>query len=134
MAAPEGGEGPVVIAQTRGCQHHEPVPDCQDCGACCREAFDTVPFDDADATAGHPPRPWRRVHDDGWREVARVPSPGWPGRTRCAALVGDGVTQRFACVIYADRPAACRDLEAGSANCLFARQRVGYSPAPSSTT
>jgi len=75
------------------------------------------------------------VQDDGWCQIFRVPSEDWPGRSRCAALHGDGHDATFHCVIYEDRPRACRELEAGSDNCLFARRRVGFDyPPPSSST
>lgn len=124
----------MVTAATRGCTYHEPMPDCLDCGACCREAFDSVPVDDDDVARGRPPEGWVRVHDDGWRDVRRVPSPSWEGRTRCAALTGDGIREPFGCVIYAERPRACRELLAGSTNCLFARRRVGLARPRSEAT
>ncbi len=65
-----------------------------------------------------------RVHEDGWRDLQRVPSPTGCG-TRCAALIGDGAPGAlFHCTIYQDRPAACSELEAGSEACLFARERL----------
>jgi Fe-S-cluster containining protein len=101
------------------------VPDCATCGACCREAFDTVPVEaDDDHTVATRPD-WVHTAPDGWREIRRVPSPTGCG-TRCAALTGDGAAGTpFRCVIYADRPQACSGLEAGSEACRFARRRVG---------
>lgn len=63
---------------------------------------------------------------DGFRSLKRVPGQG--GGTRCVALRNDGRSAPFRCVIYADRPTACRDLMPGEPNCLFARRRVGLSP------
>ncbi|MEQ1503741.1 MAG: YkgJ family cysteine cluster protein [Myxococcota bacterium] len=107
-----------------------PVPDCATCGACCREAFDTVPLSaDDDATIDRQPA-MVVVDPDGWWHLARVPSPTGCG-TRCAALTGDGAaTTPFRCRIYGDRPAACSELDAGSESCLFARWRVGLEPHP----
>ena len=105
------------------------MPSCDTCGACCREAFDSVPVDDEDARrlAAHPQM--IRVHDDGWRDLARVPSPLGRG-TRCAALVGGGEGAPFRCLVYPARPTACRELAPGSEACLTARRRVGLSPWP----
>ncbi len=102
-----------------------PPYDCATCGACCREAFDTVPVevDDDRILALRPD--WVHTAADGWREVRRVPSPTGCG-TRCAALRGDGGGDTpFRCVIYADRPSACSGLDEGSEACVFARKRVG---------
>ena len=69
-----------------------------------------------------------RVHDDGWRDLHRVPSPLGCG-TRCTALRGDGsATGPFRCVVYPVRPTNCRELDPGSSACLVARRRVGITP------
>jgi hypothetical protein len=115
--------GPTIDRDERGCVHHEPIPDCAPCGACCREAFDSVPVEDHDRRTLERRGDWIRTHPDGWRDLLRVPSPTGCG-TRCAALVGDGVAP-FRCVLYEDRPSACSELDAGSDACLFARRRVG---------
>jgi Fe-S-cluster containining protein len=107
-----------------------PVPDCGTCGACCREAFDSVPVGPEDeATARAHPALVRVEADTGWRDLQRVPSPTGCG-TRCTALVGDGAVHPFRCRIYPHRPTACRELEPGSPNCHLARQRVGLEPPP----
>lgn len=129
MAAPEGAPGPRIEATTRACTHFEPPPDCADCGACCREAFDSVPVVDDDHRTRERQAAMVITHDDGWRDLRRVPSPTGHG-TRCAALDGDGRTVPFRCRIYADRPMACSGLEVGSSACLFARRRVGLAPRP----
>jgi hypothetical protein len=88
-----------------------------------------VPIGDQDeATAlAHPT--YVQVADDGWRDLKRVP--GLFGKTRCACLRGDGAQGGpFRCVIYADRPSPCRELEVGEPNCLYARRRIGLSPGP----
>jgi Fe-S-cluster containining protein len=125
MAAADGGAHAAVTADTEACAWFEPPVDCLTCGACCREAFDAVPVETGDRTAELHPE-LVEVHDDGWRSLRRVPSPTGCG-TRCAALTGDGGPTAFHCRIYADRPTACRELEAGSDNCLLARRRVGMS-------
>lgn len=123
MAAVPYGEPRLPLpADTPACALFEPPPDCDDCGACCREAFDAVP---ADGGALPADLLWRL--DAEFTSVRRVPQ----GRgTRCACLIGDGSTHPFRCVHYATRPDACRELDAGSENCLLARRRVGRSPSP----
>lgn len=126
------GEGPrvPVAADDAACELWEPPVSCDPCGACCREAFDSVPVTEADeARLGEHAHLVRRA-EDGWRDLARVPS----GRgTRCAALRGDGCAAPFRCVVYAVRPTNCRDLDPGSSACLTARRRVGLSPWPAGT-
>ncbi len=124
MLAPEGGEGPAVSAQVPACAHFAASLDCLACGACCREAYDSVPVTAEDEVHQHHPELIRR--DGDWVDLQRVPSPTGCG-TRCAALQGDGP---FHCRIYAVRPQTCRDVEEGHAGCLFARRRVGLSPDP----
>ncbi|TNE86176.1 MAG: hypothetical protein EP330_23105 [Deltaproteobacteria bacterium] len=116
--APPAGEA-VRIGDGPGCAHHEPLPDCLDCGACCREAFDSVPVDPQ--AQARLPAEMVKVHSDGWVDMVRVPSPLGCG-TRCAALRGG---PPYTCVVYAQRADTCRDLEAGSEACLEARRRVG---------
>ncbi|MEQ1567020.1 MAG: YkgJ family cysteine cluster protein [Myxococcota bacterium] len=101
-------------------------PECETCGACCREAFDAVPVEDSDPTAARRPG-FVAVDAGGHRSVCRVPSPlaAYPGRTRCAALTGDGSAAPYRCSIYDDRPAACSELDRGGEGCLFARGRLG---------
>ncbi|HHO49850.1 MAG TPA: YkgJ family cysteine cluster protein [Deltaproteobacteria bacterium] len=131
MAAPEGEPGPPIAPDLAACAHFEPPPDCAGCGACCREAFDSVPVEGDDhATLLHQAE-LVVTHDDGWRDLRRVPSPTGTG-TRCVALAGDGTSTPFCCRIYPDRPSACSELEVGSSACLFARRRVGLSPSPHS--
>jgi len=97
-----------------GCERWEPELDCQDCGACCREAYHSVTVPRRDpVVARHPELVVRR---NGYVEIRRVDD-------RCAALTVDA--GRYACTIYADRPRPCREFERGGANCLEARRRVG---------
>jgi len=92
--------------------------DCQQCGACCREGYDTVEIGPRD--------PVRKAHPD--LVVLRHGRPGIArDGVRCAALTGGTATQPYSCRIYADRPKPCRDLPVGSTNCLIARRRVGLS-------
>jgi len=97
-----------------GCERWEPELDCQDCGACCREAYHSVTVPRRDpVVARHPELVVRR---NGYVEIRRVDD-------RCAALTVDA--GRYACTIYADRPRPCREFERAGANCLEARRRVG---------
>jgi len=97
----------------QGCDRFEPALDCLDCGACCREAFDAVEITRRDPVRSLHPGLIERV--DGRLRVRRAPG------NRCAALEVDS----YRCRIYADRPQCCRHFEQGSANCVFARERVG---------
>lgn len=91
---------------------------CDDCGACCREAFHVVEVSARD--------PFRRArpdlleHEDG-RLVLKRNDRGW-----CPCLVQDA--DGFRCTEYDQRPRTCRDFTLGSANCCEARRRVGCTP------
>jgi Fe-S-cluster containining protein len=97
--------------------------DCGTCGACCRGAFDVVAIEPDDAMGPHPALV--REHLDGWRSMRRVPC--HLGTDKCAALAGSGGGEPWRCTIYDDRPATCRELAVGSADCLLARRRLGIS-------
>lgn len=126
------GDGPTpAVAQCRvhrqklkarapSCAGWEGALDCQNCGACCREAYGTVEIG--------PREPVRKRHPDFIVEVGPRLGIRREGE-RCAALQRD-VEQSFGCVIYADRPKTCRDFERGGRNCLDARQRVNLSRRP----
>lgn len=106
---------------------------CFSCGACCREAFDTVPVTDADAERLADHADLVRVQPDGWRDLKRVPSDLVPNHTdratRCIALRGDGTADRpYLCLVYEQRPTNCRELAIGSEGCETARERVGLDP------
>lgn len=121
---------PVEVSpKWRGCELWEPnIPSCDRCGACCREAFDSVPVSEEDLERIEKPERWVHEHSDGWRDIHRVPSPSGRG-TRCAALYGcGGDGSPFRCTIYSSRPTNCRELEIGSEACLTARRRVKLSP------
>ncbi|AKF07367.1 YkgJ family cysteine cluster protein [Sandaracinus amylolyticus] len=105
-------------ASSSACERWELATlDCQACGACCREAFDTLLLHGRERVARRHPE-LVVVRDD----VLEIPRPGG----RCPALEGDGSERaRYACRVYDDRPRTCRDFTVGSANCLLARRRVG---------
>jgi Fe-S-cluster containining protein len=132
VAAIADDPGPLVGDDDGACRWFEPRFACDDCGACCREAFDSVPVTPEDrARLGPANAHLVRVHDDGWVDLHRVPSPAPPRDgdcTRCVALTGDGVASPFRCRIYDVRPTNCRELDVGSRACRTARQRVGMSP------
>ena len=104
-----------MLPETPDCDRWESKLDCLKCAACCGPAFDAVEVSKKDA---------RRleglvalVRTDGRLQVARTDD------NRCSAL---GTHNR--CHVYEERPRCCRDFEKGSANCVFARRRVGLSP------
>ncbi len=107
----------VVVDAWPACEHYEPVLDCQDCGACCREAFHMVRVDAGDPAIQRLPL---LVVVDGDRFELRRDG------DRCAALAG-GQGERYRCTVYGDRPTTCRDFTSGTSSCLLARQRVGMS-------
>jgi hypothetical protein len=91
--------------------------DCQECGACCREAYHSVEVGPRDPFVRlHPDRV---VKHDGRLEVAR-------SGPRCACLAGE--PGAYGCVVYADRPRTCRDFPQGGQSCVEARRRVGLTP------
>ena len=138
QASESEGEGPRTLATHRACVRWEATLDCQECGACCREAYHSVTVSVRD------PVVWKQPHlvvRHGHRfEILRE-------GPRCAALhdgrersqspntstpaphedVSESTRPMFACTIYDDRPRACRDFEAGGRHCLVARRRVGLS-------
>jgi hypothetical protein len=95
------------------CERWEPALDCQDCGACCREAYGAVHVAPREPIIKR--HPSLVVFRDGYVELAR-------SGERCAALVG---TERYACTVYEDRPRTCRDFTLGGGHCLTARRRTG---------
>jgi len=138
--------GKQTRPEAPACTHYEPIFDCLSCGACCREAYDTVEVKPRD--------PARKLHlallveHGGGFDVARKGA-------RCACLNGGtdlvpaeptisgGSTandaghaspplimpgpEPFTCSIYETRPKTCRDFTIFSAHCLYARRRVGLS-------
>jgi Fe-S-cluster containining protein len=129
----------------RACVRFEPPVVCQDCGACCREAYHSVTVAMRDPVVWKQPAlivrhghrfEIRRENDrcaalEDRRHLPVVPSSGG-GRGENPAEPGgrasDGRRPAFACSIYEDRPRPCREFEAGGRHCLTARRRVGASP------
>lgn len=111
--------GDTVRAEWASCEAFVSTLECETCGACCREAFDTVEIEADDPSVealGTPPLRRR----EGRIELRRIEG-------CCPLLEGDGSAEPFRCSRYAERPRTCRELERGSANCLLARRRVGLS-------
>jgi hypothetical protein len=108
----------AVAADWPGCARWEAALDCQDCGACCRAAYDSVTVERDDPVIAR--RPELVVDRGGYVELRRAGD-------RCAALLGGDGGEPFACVIYGERPRPCREFERGGENCLIARRRVGLS-------
>ena len=79
LLAPDNRPGPAVERRGTGCLHHEPEPDCAPCGACCREAFDSVPVDDDDERTLLNRPSWIRIAR---RRLARPPPRPEPDRLR----------------------------------------------------
>lgn len=100
--------------------------DCQQCGACCVDYFGTaghIPLTPAEARRlrrlGLPVVAWH-----GQQLLGTRPHDGPGGATCCAAFAG-AVGGDCACAIHPERPRPCREFEAGSAGCLFAREAAG---------
>jgi Fe-S-cluster containining protein len=142
-----GGRGPAVLRcrQSAGpdgagrrtsdeapaCARWEAPVDCHRCGACCREAYHSVTVSMRDPVVWRQPAlimrqgPRFEIRRDGDRCAAlAVERPHDPPPARDAAPPD---ARQFRCSIYADRPQACRDFEAGGRHCLDARRRVGLS-------
>jgi len=103
--------------------------DCQRCGACCcnplenrAEGYrDYVPVEAGSRLLGR-----RRIlgrytvlNARGERHLKLVGA-----EERCAALEG-ALGRRVRCAVYADRPAACRKVDPGSARCIQYRSERG---------
>lgn len=105
-------------ADEPACDLYEPEPRCEDCGACCREAYDQLELAASEPFVRRHPE--LVVLRDGRRAVPRPSG-------RCPPLAGDGIDVPFSCGLYDERPQTCRDFTRGSAHCLDARRRVGRS-------
>jgi hypothetical protein len=104
-----------VAASAPTCVRFAPALACQECGACCRAAYDAVEVGARDpVVALHPSL---IVREPGRLRLIRTDD-------RCVALTGDGP---YACKIYTDRPRTCREFELGGRHCLSARRRLGLS-------
>lgn len=102
-----------VSPDEKACQHWTSKKlDCLGCGACCGPAFDVVEVSRQDPVRGKQPD-WITKRDGRYQMKRRE-------NNTCMALQKD-----MKCTIYADRPQCCRDFERGSANCWFARHRIG---------
>ncbi len=105
-------------------EHSADVFDCQTCGACCAEAGAVILDEEDDV-------PVSLVQN-----VANLRCMVTEGTSfRCAALLGT-IGEAVACGIYGRRPTVCRSFDAGSDECLSARdammrkrQETGH-PAP----
>ncbi len=143
QSAHSDGNGRRTEARFRACVRWEPPVACQNCGACCREAYHSVTVSVRDPVVwkqaalvvrtGHRFEIRRAGERCAALEETRTGGPS--GRDGSAALdqTFEATSTRsagrtFSCAIYADRPRACRDFEAGGAHCLVARRRVGLSP------
>ncbi len=93
--------------------------DCTQCGACC-QCF-PIFASEADAKQEKLIKTNTRVVDENLRELGKhyqlFPL---PFHTGCAFLKEDKL-----CRIYETRPDVCRRFEAGSAQCIEARERIG---------
>lgn len=111
----------AIPADSPACVRWEAAAElaCEDCGACCREAFDAVEV--AAREAINREHPELVIREGGRRRLRR-------DGDRCAALQGGlSPAERFRCAVYPHRPRACRDFPRGSENCLQARKKVGLS-------
>lgn len=94
------------------------IPDCLACGACCHGDDGWVPVDRRDEG-------WVQANPELARNVVLLRHGALVRRSlrmvngRCFAL------EKTACRVYEHRPTACRDLVAGSADCLEYRRMRG---------
>ena len=100
-----------------GCGAFTAELNCLDCGACCREAYDTVEVSRRD--------PFRKKHPETLIELDGRLNIRRSGPNCINLGCGD---QRWACQVYTDRPKTCRDFERGGINCVDARRRLGLTP------
>jgi Fe-S-cluster containining protein len=138
QSAGRDGVGRRIQADGPSCDRWEAPVDCHACGACCREAYHSVTVSVRDPVVWRQPDLVMRlghrfeIRRDGDRCAAlsveldgtRPATGAAPGAR--AADAGEP-RRRYACSIYADRPQACRDFQAGGRHCLDARRRVGLS-------
>lgn len=95
-----------------------PVLDCQSCGACCAAYVVTMHWIEALERGIHPELTEKL-------DCHRVCLTGTSGsKPKCNCLEGK-VGENVTCAIYHSRPDPCRDLTAGSEQCLRARQKYG---------
>lgn len=96
--------------------------DCRTCAACCAAEL-RLPFyvglDTVDIARLSP-----RFRERNVARASLLTKLDPTGRCICVALRGT-VGKRASCTIYERRPRACRELEAGSDECLRARRQAG---------
>lgn len=139
-------EGRIVSADLEICARFEAPFGCLSCGACCREAYDTVEVAPEDPVLKlHLPLLVERLggYDMGRRgsrciclqggNDLEAPQPAIFGGSaasdegqRVAPLALPG-SEPFTCAIYETRPTTCREFTLGSEHCLSARRTVGLS-------
>ena len=113
--------GKSLCGSFSACTRYEPRKDlnCESCGACCREAYDTVEI--------RPRDPVKKIHP----ELVMQRDHRWVllrEGGRCAALAGGTHSDPlYSCRIYSERPRTCRDFDFGGIHCLEARKKVGLS-------
>ncbi len=96
--------------------------DCENCGACCR----CFPIFASESDAEREPairRETRKLEPHLSTEDKAYQMHPLPFHTSCAFLQKDQL-----CRIYETRPEVCRRFEAGSAQCIEARARMGVGP------
>ncbi|HEY6882114.1 MAG TPA: YkgJ family cysteine cluster protein [Polyangiales bacterium] len=91
------------------------IPDCLSCGACCFSRLETYARVTGDDHARLGPNADPLTVFIGNRCYMRIE------HGHCAAL--DLSPGRYACRVYEQRPAVCRELERGSASCAAERER-----------
>ena len=94
---------------------------CIDCGCCCLTTQgepDYALVHDDEPAFEKLPWNWIRTDRDGISAVRTCVNA--QGETACVALAGK-VGEEVSCLVYDDRPEACRRFEAGSMACEMAR-------------
>lgn len=91
-----------------------PIPDCLTCGVCCDLAL-CVPVSPEDTTS--PENFWEITAGESFPEVVIEKFLRFKKKSGvCASLKGK-IRESVACEIYENRPATCREFEAGSDRC-----------------
>ena len=111
-------KGLVIDPEATGCSLYQASLDCQECGACCRHAYDIVEVSRSEPMVTRQPQLIERKGKQ--LRILRDPE-----KQRCAALSGPELGP-FGCTVYHDRPATCRDFSSGTYRCQDARRRVGW--------
>lgn len=111
----------AVDTNWSGCESFQPrfdANECRQCAACCREGYDRVELRRSDTLLRRRPE----LVDVDASGVAYIARPDG----NCRVLSADGAV--YSCMVYAERPKSCAELEPGSDACLSARRRVGLTP------